>query len=79
MTDVAQEKTGGAPVIAAEPFIKKPEVAKRTQKTIRTIDGWMASGLIPYYRVGRSVLFKWSEVEAHLRDTCRICRRSPAN
>ena len=42
----------------------------------RTIDDWMKRGLLPYYKVGRSVRFKWSEVEAHLAADCRVCRRS---
>lgn len=64
----------GLPVAVPEIFIDKPEVARRVHKTERTIDHWMASGLIPFYKVGRSVLFKWSEIEAHLAKTCRVTR-----
>ena len=53
-----------------EPLIEKPEVAKRVDKTARTVDAWMASGLIPYYKLpgGRrgTVLFKWTDVLAAL-------------
>jgi excisionase family DNA binding protein len=61
---------------AAEPFIDKAEVAKRTQMKVRTVNDWMKRGLLPYYKVGRLVRFKWSEVEAHLAQTCRVCRHT---
>jgi excisionase family DNA binding protein len=60
--------------VAFEPFIAKPEVARRLGKEVRTVERWMHQGLVPYYRIGRSVSFKWSEVEAHLRRLCRVCR-----
>ena len=59
-----------------EGFIDKPEVARRMNKTLRTIDNWMKCGLLPYYKIGRSVVFKWSDVESHLTQTCRVARRS---
>ena len=58
-----------------EPFIDKPEVARRLNKEVRTIDNWMKRGILPYYKISRSVSFKWSEVEACLRDTCLVNRR----
>ena len=58
-----------------EPFIGKQEVMQRLNKTLRTVDNWMKRGILPYYKIGRSVEFKWSEVEAHLAQTCRVCRR----
>ena len=60
----------------AEPFIDKPEGGKRLGMRPRTVDDWMKRGLLPYYKVGRSVRFKWSDVEAHLAANCRVCRRS---
>jgi len=57
-----------------EGFIGKTEVARRLNKTIRTVDNWMQRRLLPYYKIGRSVEFKWSDVEAHLAQTCRVCR-----
>ena len=59
-----------------EEFIDKPEVGKRLGMRPRTVDDWMKRGLLPYYKVGRSVRFKWSEIEAHLGQTCRVCRHS---
>jgi excisionase family DNA binding protein len=63
------------PTTIEEGFITKPEVAKRLRKTLRTVDNWMNRGLLPYYKIGRSVCFRWSEVEHHLAQTSRVSRR----
>jgi excisionase family DNA binding protein len=60
---------------AAEPFIDKAEVAKRLGKKPRTVDIWMKRGLLPFYKIGHSVMFRWSEVQDHLARTCKVCRR----
>lgn len=57
-------------------FISKREVARRLNKKVRTVDNWMRAGWLPYYKIGRTVAFRWSEVEAHLGQTCRVCRRT---
>lgn len=59
-----------------ELYIKKSEVARRLQKTVRTVDSLMRRGVLPFYKIGRSVVFKWSDVESHLGQTCRVCRRA---
>ena len=71
---VAKSGPISAPVPGQEVFIKKREVARRLQTQVRTVDNWMKRGLLPYYKIGRSVSFKWSEVEEQLRDTCRVRR-----
>ena len=63
------------PAILAPPvetLIDKLEVARRLNKGARTIDRWMKRRILPFYKTGRSVSFKWSEVEAHLRETCLV-------
>jgi excisionase family DNA binding protein len=35
----------------------------------------MAEGIIPFYKLGRTVLFKWSEVDAHIQAHFRVCMR----
>jgi excisionase family DNA binding protein len=45
--------------------ITKKEMAARMQVTPRTIDSWMAKGLVPYRKIGRTVRFDWGEVSAH--------------
>lgn len=56
-----------------EPFLDKREVGRRLRAASRTVEDWMRRGLLPYYRVGGSVRFKWSEIEAHLSQHCRVC------
>jgi hypothetical protein len=56
-----------APASPVEALIGKPEVARRLNRDVRTIGHWMKAGLIPYYKISRSVGFKWSEVETVLR------------
>src|SRR5688572_28107738 len=57
-----------------EEYITKPVVAQRMNKTTRTIEMWMKRGWIPFYRIGRTTLFRWSEIQDHLTLTCRISR-----
>ena len=66
------------PVPAPEVYITRAEVARRLHRCLRTVDNWMQRGLIPYYKIGKTVSFKWSEVEAHLRDTFRVDRAGGA-
>lgn len=74
MSEAKTEVTAGQPTPPLEGFIGKAEVARRLNKTLRTVDNWMQRGILPYYKIGRSVEFKWSEVETHLAQTCRVCR-----
>jgi hypothetical protein len=52
-------------------FISKTDVAVRLGKTPRTIEHWMQQGVIPYIKIGKgrraTVLFKWSDIESHLK------------
>lgn len=59
-----------------EPFIGKAEAAQRLGIKQRTLDQWLKVGRVPFYRIGRSVRLRWSEIQAHLADTCRVNRRS---
>ena len=47
-------------------IMTKSDVAKFLKKSQRTIDAWMASKLIPYIKVGHSVIFRRSVLLAHL-------------
>ena len=60
----------------AECLINKAELARRVGRKVRTVDYWMSKGLIPYLKIGNAVLFKWSDVEAHLQQNFRVCRRN---
>lgn len=61
--------------LAVEPYIDKREVARRMGRTTRTVDSLMRRGLLPYYKFDWRVAFRWSEVQAHLADKCRVCQR----
>ena len=49
-----------------EQFITRSELSRRLQKSLRTVNYWMKDGILPYYKVRRSVVFRWSEVEEAL-------------
>jgi excisionase family DNA binding protein len=78
MNDAAQSNEMGQSPATPEGFIDKAEVARRLNKTIRTVDNWMARGILPYYKLGRTVAFRWSDVEAHMQANYRVCRRRGA-
>ena len=56
-------------------ILRKPEVAKRLKVSVRTVDNWMAAGILPYYKVRRTVFFHWSEVQATYQANNRVCLR----
>ena len=59
---------------SAELYIDKLEVGRRMTVRPRTVDRWMKQGRLPYYKLGRAVRFKWSEVEVHLVQMFRVAR-----
>ena len=61
-----------ASMIAVEPFISKKEVARRMGRTTRCISKMMKKGMIPYYKFGYRRAFRWSEIQSHLAQTCRV-------
>jgi excisionase family DNA binding protein len=76
MTATPQSQPTTAPDTArisnlADGFISKAEVARRLGKTARTVEQWMRRGIIPYLKIGKgrraTVLFKWPDIEAHLK------------
>jgi hypothetical protein len=58
-----------------EGFISKHELARRLQKSIRTISYWQRCGILPYVKCQRSVYYDWSAVTAHLARNFRVCRK----
>ena len=66
--------TTAQPVNPADEYLSKREIAKRLNKETRTIDNWMRRGILPYYKLGRTVAFKWCDVQAHLDANFRACR-----
>ena len=58
-------------------YINKSEMATRLGVTARTIDSWMAIGLLPYRKLGRLVRFDWAEVREHLKSQTRSAVARP--
>jgi excisionase family DNA binding protein len=76
MAETAQAIITGQPPATPEGFIGKTEVARRINKTVRTVDNWMARGILPYYRLGRTIAFRWSDIEAHMKANYRVAGRN---
>jgi excisionase family DNA binding protein len=62
----------GGGVSAFEGYINKHECARLLGRTVRSVDTYMARGIIPFYKLGRTVAFKWSEVDAYIKAHCRV-------
>jgi excisionase family DNA binding protein len=55
----ADRATGG--------LLTKPEVAIKLRRSRRTVDLWMRQKKIPYFKVGKTVLFRWPDVLEKLK------------
>jgi excisionase family DNA binding protein len=53
---------------ATDDLLIKREVAAKLKRSVRTIDAWMREGKLPYFKVGRTVRFRWSDVLKKLSD-----------
>jgi hypothetical protein len=74
MTNESQVSGAATGASAAEPFINKAETARRLDCGLRTLDSWMERGIVPFYKVSKRVMFRWSEVQAVLERNCRVDR-----
>jgi len=59
-----------------EKLLTKAEVAQWCQVTERTIDAWMRNGSMIFYKIGRTVRFSWTDLQAHWDAVCRVARRT---
>ena len=59
-----------------EGYMDKRQIARQLGRTVRSVDTYMALGIIPFYKLGRTVMFKWSEVDQHIQAHFRVCLRS---
>jgi hypothetical protein len=74
MTKEPQQIGAATVASAAEPFINKKETARRLSCGMRTLDTWMRRGIVPFYKVSKRVMFRWSEVQTVLERNCRVDR-----
>lgn len=56
-------------------FLTRKEVAFRLKQNVRTVDKWHRRGTLPKIKIGRSVLYKWSDVQSHIINNHRLSRR----
>ncbi len=55
-------------------YLTKIEVAQLFQLSTRTIDSWIAQGRLPYYRIGRTIRFRRSDIREYLDRHYRVGR-----
>lgn len=58
-------------------FITKDEVARRLRKTPRTIEKWQSTGVIPFIKIGTTVLYNWPDLGDHLQQHFRVIAPKP--
>lgn len=61
--------------VVRESLVSKKAAAAHCSVTTRTVDQWMSEGRLPYYKIGRTVRFRLSEVDVALNETCRVARK----
>jgi excisionase family DNA binding protein len=55
---------GGFP----ERYLTKPQVAEMFQISTRSVDDWMKKRLLPFAKIGRTVRFRASDIDACIRE-----------
>ena len=53
---------------AIDGVLTKRGLAPRLQISLRTLDEWMRRGLVPYFKLGRSVRFRLEDVLEKLNE-----------
>jgi hypothetical protein len=53
---------------ASDTVLTKPELATKLRRSARTVDSWMKQGKLPYFKLGKSVLFRWPDVLQKLNE-----------
>ena len=57
---------------AIDEVLKKAETARRLNISTRTLDDWMKTGRVPYFKIGKTVRFRWTDVLRHLESNNRV-------
>jgi excisionase family DNA binding protein len=83
MTAAAQAKPPAGPpattqAMPYDPVLTKRQLAAHFQVSARTIDNWCQRGYLPYYKVGKVVRFRLSDIkyewDAKLKIRSRLSR-----
>jgi len=61
-----QKESNETIVYHDDEFLTQEEIAERLKKSVRTIQNWRAAGLIPFKRMGKSLLFHWGSCKRAL-------------
>jgi excisionase family DNA binding protein len=60
---------------AEQQFINKRQVALMFGATERTIESYTARGILPFYRLGRTVRFHFDDIRNHLAENFKVVGR----
>lgn len=71
MTPISFENDGGAGGRPKQ-YHDKHDVAAEFGITTRTLEQWMKRGLIPFFKIGKTVRFDLHSVRAHLEANCLV-------
>lgn len=74
MKENASTTTGHEPANPESEYLTKIEVAQLFKLTTRCIDSWIALGRLPYYKIGRTIRFRRSDIREYLDRHYRVGR-----
>jgi hypothetical protein len=77
MTATVISQNSGQPQSSADRLDTVKDIARRVQKTPRTVQVWTKAGKIPCLKIGRTVLYSWPDVEHSLRENFMVNARPP--
>jgi excisionase family DNA binding protein len=49
-------------------YARATDVAAELNVSLRTVRAWTASGLLPCYKLGRCVFYRWEDIDQAIRD-----------
>ncbi len=69
--DLKKSKGGKMPKLSPkiyqeDDFLTQKQLAERLNKSVRTIQNWRSQGLLPFKRMGNSILFHWGSCKRAL-------------
>ena len=57
---------------AGQQFMNKRQVARMFGATERTVESYMRRGILPFYRLGRTVRFDLGDIRSHLAQNFKV-------
>ena len=62
---------------ARAPLVTRKQVAELLSVSVRTVDRWIARGELPYYKLGKVVRFKLSDIQERLETVWKVGLKRP--